>query len=82
MKKQKPSVLFVCIHNSARSRMAEAFLKELGRNNFEVTSAGLEVGQVNPLAVQAMAELGLDIQKNRGKDIHSLLVNKGQLLIM
>lgn len=55
------SVLFVCIHNSARSQMAEAFLNERCRNEFVAESAGLEPGTLNPLAVAAMAEDGIDI---------------------
>ncbi len=51
---QKIKVLFVCADNSARSRMAEAFLKELGGSRFSVASAGLEPLEANPLAVEAM----------------------------
>ncbi len=57
-------VLFLCIHNSARSQMAEAYLKHFGGNRFEVESAGLEAGKLNPLAVQVMLEEGIDISKN------------------
>ena len=51
MKKQ---VLFVCIHNSARSQMAEAFLNQICGDDFEAHSAGLEPGKLNPLAIEAM----------------------------
>lgn len=54
-------VLFVCIHNSARSQMAAAFLRQLGGERFEVESAGLEPGTLNPLAVEAMRAAGVDI---------------------
>lgn len=57
-------VLFVCVHNSARSQMAEAWLKHLGGTDFEVQSAGLEPGTLNPLAVEAMAEKGIDISRH------------------
>ena len=57
-------VLFVCIHNSARSQMAEAFLNKLGDGNFTAESAGIEPGTLNPIVVEAMLELGLDISKN------------------
>jgi len=54
-------VLFVCEHNSARSQMAEAFLKHLGHEAFTVESCGLEAGILNPLVVEAMAEIGYDL---------------------
>ena len=57
-------VLFVCVHNSARSQMAEAFLNRLGKDYFHAESAGLEPGQLNPFAVKAMEELGYDISQN------------------
>ncbi|MFM9027207.1 MAG: arsenate reductase ArsC, partial [Bacteroidota bacterium] len=57
-------VLFLCIHNSARSQMAEAFLKQLGGNVFQVESAGLEAGALNPLAIEVMREVGIDISRN------------------
>ncbi|MEK7862706.1 MAG: arsenate reductase ArsC, partial [Chloroflexota bacterium] len=53
-------VLFVCTHNSARSQMAEALLRELGTDRFEVASAGTEARGVNAYAIQAMAEIGID----------------------
>jgi len=64
---EKIKVLFVCIHNSARSQMAEAFLRQGGGDSFEVQSGGLEPGILNPLAVEAMAEAGIDISANRTK---------------
>ena len=54
-------VLFLCVHNSARSQMAEAFLKKWGGRRFEAESAGLEPGVLNPFVVRAMAEIGIDI---------------------
>ena len=54
-------VLFVCIHNSARSQMAEAFLNELGKGEFIAESAGLEAGNLNPYVVKAMKEIGYDL---------------------
>jgi arsenate reductase (thioredoxin) len=66
------SVLFVCIHNSARSQMAEAFLQQLCPS-CSVASAGLEPGQLNPLAVAAMQEIGLDISKNSVNTIFDFL---------
>ncbi len=54
-------VLFVCVHNAARSRMAEAFLRLRGGDRFEVTSAGYEPREVNPLVVEAMAKIGVNL---------------------
>ena len=62
-------VLFLCIHNSARSQMAEAYLKQLGGDNFHVESAGLEKGTLNPLAVEVMKEEGIDISQNETNDV-------------
>lgn len=60
-------VLFLCVHNSARSQMAEAFLKKYAPDRFEAESAGLEPGKLNPYVVRAMAEVGIDISKNLTK---------------
>jgi arsenate reductase len=58
----KPSVLFVCVHNAGRSQMAAALLSRMAGERIEVRSAGTEpAGEVNPVAVAAMAELGIDI---------------------
>src|SRR6266704_3480199 len=65
----KQKVLFICIHNSARSQMAEAFLKEICGGNFEAHSAGLEPGRLNPLAVEALREIGIDISKNQTQSV-------------
>lgn len=65
----KTRVLFVCEHNSARSQMAEAFLKSLAGDRFEAHSAGLEPGELNPLAVEVMKEVGIDISKNEAKSV-------------
>jgi len=66
-------VLFVCIHNSARSQMAEAYLKQLAGDRFEVESAGIEPGTLNPLAVEVMKEEGIDISANRTKGVFDFL---------
>jgi len=65
-------VLFLCVHNSARSQMAEAFLKKYAGDHFDVESAGLEPGKLNPYVVRAMAEAGIDISKNPVKDVFEL----------
>jgi arsenate reductase (thioredoxin) len=62
-------VLFVCIHNSARSQIAEAFLNSLGESRFIAESAGLEPGELNLVVVEAMKEIGFDISKNKTKSV-------------
>jgi len=62
-------VLFLCVHNSARSQMAEAFLKKYGGEKFEAESAGLEPGKLNPYVVRAMDEAGIDISRNVTKSV-------------
>jgi arsenate reductase (thioredoxin) len=57
----KHKILFVCIHNSARSQMAEAFLKKYGGDVFEAESAGIEPGTLNPNVVAVMQEVGIDL---------------------
>jgi arsenate reductase len=74
----KKKVLFVCIHNSARSQMAEAFLDLLAGDRFEAESAGLEPGVLNPLAVEAMKELGIDISGNKTKSAFDF-IKRGKL---
>jgi arsenate reductase (thioredoxin) len=66
-------VLFLCIHNSARSQMAEAYLKRFGSDRFVADSAGLEAGSLNPLAVAVMKEEGIDISGNETTDVMDLL---------
>lgn len=65
----KIRVLFLCAHNSARSQMAESFLKELAGDRFEVFSAGLEPGQLNPNVIEVMKEIGIDISENKTKSV-------------
>src|SRR5438270_7156971 len=62
-------VLFICTHNSARSQMAEGLLRHLGGERFEVFSAGTEATLVRPLAIKAMAELGIDILGQQSKTL-------------
>ena len=65
-------VLFLCVHNSARSQMAEAYLRQFGGPRFSTESAGLEPGVLNPLAVKAMALDGIDISQNDTKSVFDL----------
>jgi arsenate reductase len=62
-------VLFLCTHNSARSQMAEGLLRSLGGDRFEAHSAGTEATGVRPLAIRAMAELGVDISTQTSKTL-------------
>jgi arsenate reductase len=69
---KKKRVLFICIHNSARSQMAEAFLNHFCSDNFEAMSAGLEPGKLNPIVVQAMQEIGIDISGKKTKAVFDI----------
>jgi len=66
-------ILFVCIHNSARSQMAEAYLNRFGNGHWVAESAGIEGGNLNPLVVKAMLEDGIDISLNHTKTIDEVL---------
>ncbi len=63
-------VLFLCTHNSARSQMAEALLEQIGGERFEVVSAGTHATRVHPLAIRAMAEVGIDISDAHSKHLN------------
>jgi arsenate reductase len=64
-----PRVLFICVHNSGRSQMSEAFLKHYAGDRFDAQSAGLEPSELNPMVVEAMAEIGIDISQNKTKSV-------------
>lgn len=66
-------VLFVCIHNSARSQMAEAFLNHLGQGKFVAESAGIEPGKLNPIVVDVMAEEKIDISQNATNSVQQFI---------
>ncbi|MDO8506399.1 MAG: arsenate reductase ArsC [Candidatus Limnocylindria bacterium] len=74
-------VLFVCTHNSARSQMAEGFLRALGRGHFEAASAGTEARGVHPFAIQAMGEAGIDIAQHESKTLERYLGEPFDLVI-
>jgi arsenate reductase (thioredoxin) len=69
----KRRVLFICTHNSARSQMAEGLLRYIGNDRFEVFSAGTEATFVRPMAIQVMAELGIDISHQQSKTLDRYL---------
>ncbi|MBN2547053.1 MAG: arsenate reductase ArsC [Spirochaetes bacterium] len=65
-------VLFICVHNSARSQMAEAFLNRVGEGKFFTESAGIEPGVLNQTVVKVMAEIGYDLSKNKTKSVFDI----------
>lgn len=70
---EKIKVLFVCVHNSGRSQIAEAFLNNMAGDKFISQSAGLEPGIMNQLVIKSMKEAGIDISKNRTKNINEFI---------
>jgi arsenate reductase len=74
----KQRVLFLCIHNSARSQMAAAYLQRIAGDRFDVESAGLEPGKLNPLAVAAMKDDGIDISRNGTQSVLDLFESGGR----
>jgi arsenate reductase len=79
---EKPTVLFVCVHNAGRSQMAAGYLSELSRGRVEVLSAGSEPAErINPVAVQAMAEEGIDIAAGVPKILTPDAVRKSDVVI-
>jgi len=82
MPESKPAVLFVCIHNAGRSQMAAGFLQDLAGDRIEVRSAGSKpADQINPVAVEAMAELGIDITANTPKVLTTEAVQDSDVVI-
>lgn len=78
----KPTVLFVCVHNAGRSQMAAGFLKELSNGSIEVLSAGSMPGnQINPVAVEAMAEVGIDIAGEQPKKLSEDAVKASDVVV-
>jgi arsenate reductase (thioredoxin) len=68
--KTKKTILFVCVQNAGRSQMAEGFFRKYAPEGFGPMSAGTKpTSQVNPLAIQVMNEIGIDISKQRSKDL-------------
>ncbi len=78
----RPSVLFVCVHNAGRSQMAAGFLLELGAGRIAVRSAGSQpADQINPVAVAAMAEVGIDITSARPKVLTDEVVESSDVVV-
>jgi len=82
MSSSKPSVLFVCVHNAGRSQMAAGFMNELGAGRVEVLSAGsAPKDSINPVAVEAMREVGIDISQNTPKVLTPEAVQESDAVI-
>ncbi|MRK03164.1 heat-shock protein HtpX [Aeromicrobium sp. S22] len=82
MTTSKPTVLFVCVHNAGRSQMAAGFLKELSGGSIEALSAGSMPGnRINPVAVEAMAEIGIDIATEQPKKLSTEAVQASDVVI-
>jgi arsenate reductase len=83
--KNEPSVrrrvLVLCTHNSARSQMAEGFIRDLAGNRFEVASAGTEATRVHPLAIRAMDEVGIDLRGHSSKTLDRYLDERWDYVI-
>ena len=82
MSSPKPTVLFVCVHNAGRSQMAAGFMNSLGAGRVEVLSAGsAPKDSINPIAVQAMQEVGVDISNNVPKVLTPEVVQESDAVI-
>ena len=82
MSSHKPTVLFVCVHNAGRSQMAAGFMKTLGADRVEVLSAGsAPKDSINPIAVQVMQEIGIDISNNVPKVLTPEAVQESDAVI-
>ena len=78
----KKTIMFVCVHNAGRSQMAAGFMRELGGDNVEVLSAGsAPKDSINPVAVEAMSELGIDIANQRPKVLTPEAVQQSDVVI-
>jgi arsenate reductase len=77
----KPQVLFLCTGNSARSQMAEGYLRHVASERFAVMSAGICPRGVHPLAIEAMKEVGIDISGQQSKDVQQLLGTSVQFVV-
>ncbi len=78
---RKKRVLFLCTHNSARSQMAEGLLRSEAGDRFDVASAGTEETRVNPLAIEAMNEIGIDISGHTSKTLERFLNDRWDYVI-
>ncbi|ACZ43555.1 Protein-tyrosine phosphatase, low molecular weight [Thermobaculum terrenum ATCC BAA-798] len=81
MSERRSRVLFLCTHNSARSQMAEGWLRHLAGDRFEVHSAGTQATRVQPLAIEAMREVGVDISGQESKTLDRYLGERWDYVI-
>ena len=80
--KNDKTILFVCMENAGRSQIAEGFFKKFAPTGFKVQSAGTKpVSQINPLAVQAMREVGIDISKQKSKEITEEMMHNSEPIV-
>ena len=78
----KKTVLFVCVQNAGRSQMAEGFFKKYGPKGYEPISAGtVPISQINPVAVEVMKEIGIDISKQKPKDLTEDMMRNATAII-
>ena len=78
----KRTMLFVCIENASRSQMAEGLFRKYGPEGYEPASAGTKpVSQINPLAIQVMDEIGIDISKQKPKDLTEDLIRNSDMIV-
>lgn len=78
---KKPSVLFLCTGNSARSQMAEGLLRQLAGDRFEVVSAGTQPAGLNPRAIEVMGEIGIDLSGHQSKNVSQFLGRRFSFVI-
>lgn len=80
--KTKKTILFVCVQNAGKSQMAEGFFRKYAPEGYELLSAGTRpVSQINPLAIQVMNEIGLDISKQKSKDLTEDMMRNSDKII-
>ena len=80
--KTKNTILFVCVENAGRSQMAEGFFRKYATEGYEPLSAGTKpVAQINPVAIQVMNEVGIDISKQKSKDLTEDMIRNSDKII-
>jgi arsenate reductase len=79
---QKKRVLFICTHNSARSHMAEGFIRYFYNDRYDASSGGSEPSRVNPYAIKVMGEVGIDISGHKSKSIKQFLDEKFDYVVI